>query len=186
MLLGIRSIVEKNKYKCQKIEVVKNWPKPKLVYNIQVFLGFVNFYWQFIQGFRRIVAPLTLILKTIRSPDKPVASKNNDSRSASSKNDNIKPTSGKNNDNGENDGFGGNSVEYARISENPKKLAESGNLKGKKLSKFQKPAKSGKKSSKSENLPNFDVKDNGPSFLTPKARITFNYLWLAFTKALIL
>ena len=53
------------------------------------------------------------------------------------------------------------------------------------MSKFQKSAKS-KKLSKSGNLPNFDAKDSGPSFLIPKARTTFNRLWLAFTKALIL
>ena len=40
--------------------------------------------------------------------------------------------------------------------------------------------------SKSRNLPNFDTIKNGPNFLTPDARMTFNYLWLAFTKALIL
>ena len=51
--------------------------------------------------------------------------------------------------------------------------------------KFQKSAKSRQKLSKSGNLPNFDVKENGPSFLTPDARTTFNHLWLAFTKALI-
>ena len=43
-----------------------------------------------------------------------------------------------------------------------------------------------KKSSKSGNLPNFNAKDSGSSFLTPKARLTFNHLWLAFTKAPIL
>ena len=32
----------------KKIEEVKNWPKPKSVYNIQVFFGFANFYWRFI------------------------------------------------------------------------------------------------------------------------------------------
>ena len=28
----------------KRIEVVKNWPEPKLVRKIQVFLGFANFY----------------------------------------------------------------------------------------------------------------------------------------------
>ena len=40
--------------------------------------------------------------------------------------------------------------------------------------------------SKSGNLPNFDAKENGPSFLTPNARTAFNHLRLAFTKASIL
>ena len=34
--------------KVKKIEVLKNWPEPKLVRDIQVFLNFANFYWQFI------------------------------------------------------------------------------------------------------------------------------------------
>ena len=34
--------------KVEQIEVVKKWLKPKLVWDIQVFLGFANFYWQFI------------------------------------------------------------------------------------------------------------------------------------------
>ena len=57
--------------------------------------------------------------------------------------------------------------------------------KGQKLSKSQKLAKS-KKPSKSRNSPNFDTKNSEPSFLTPKARATFNHLRLTFTKALIL
>ena len=59
-------------------------------------------------------------------------------------------------------------------------------LKSQKLSKSQKSAKLEKKLSKSENLLNFDPKKNKPNILTPKARIAFNRLWLAFTKAPIL
>ena len=58
--------------------------------------------------------------------------------------------------------------------------------KTRKLSKFQKSAKSKKKLSKSETLPNFGTKKNGPSFLISNVRMAFNYLRLAFTKALIL
>ena len=47
----------------KKIEVVKNWPKPKSVRDIHVFIGFANFYQRFIWGFNRIAAPLTPILK---------------------------------------------------------------------------------------------------------------------------
>lgn len=43
--------------------MVKRWPKPQSIYNIQVFLGFANLCRWFIKGFRRIAAPLTLILK---------------------------------------------------------------------------------------------------------------------------
>ena len=64
----------------KKIEVVKNWPKPKLVPNIQVFLSFANFYWQFIQGFCKIPAPLTSKLKTTGFSEKPASSKINGNR----------------------------------------------------------------------------------------------------------
>ena len=37
--------------------------------DIQVFIGFANFYWRFIQGLSRILALLTSILKTNRSSD---------------------------------------------------------------------------------------------------------------------
>ena len=55
--------------KAKKIELVKEWPEPKSVRDIQVFLGFANFYWQFIQGFSKIAAPLTSMLKTTGSPE---------------------------------------------------------------------------------------------------------------------
>ena len=32
----------------KKIEAVKQWPEPWSIWDIQVFLGFANFYWQFI------------------------------------------------------------------------------------------------------------------------------------------
>ena len=40
-----------------------------LVKDIQVFIGFANFYWRFIQGFSKIAAPLTLMLKMIALAD---------------------------------------------------------------------------------------------------------------------
>ena len=42
---------------------MKNWPEPKFIRDIQVFLGFANFYCCFIQGFSRIAAPLTSMLR---------------------------------------------------------------------------------------------------------------------------
>ena len=51
----------------ERIKAVRNWPEPKLVQDIQVFIGFANFYQQFIQGFSRIAAPFILMLKTTRS-----------------------------------------------------------------------------------------------------------------------
>ena len=48
----------------EQIKAVHNWPKPQLVHDIQVFLGFGNFYQQFIQKFSRLAALLISILKT--------------------------------------------------------------------------------------------------------------------------
>ena len=50
--------------------MVKKWSKLKLVQDIQVFLGFTNFYWQFIQGFSKIAAPFISMLKTIVLPER--------------------------------------------------------------------------------------------------------------------
>ena len=55
----------------KRIEAVRNWPEPKSVRDIQVFIGFANFYRQFIQGFSKIAAPFTSMLKTTRSLDSP-------------------------------------------------------------------------------------------------------------------
>ena len=48
----------------ERIEIVKSWPEPKSVRDIQVFIRFANFYQRFIQGFSKIAAPLTSRLKT--------------------------------------------------------------------------------------------------------------------------
>ena len=50
----------------KRIEAVKNWPKPKSVQDIQVFIDFAKFCWCFIQCFSKIAAPLTSILKITR------------------------------------------------------------------------------------------------------------------------
>ena len=42
-----------------KIEEVKNWAVPRKVKDVQEFLGFTNFYRQFIQGFAQVAVPLT-------------------------------------------------------------------------------------------------------------------------------
>ena len=53
----------------EQIKAVKNWPEPTSVRDIQVFIGFANFYRRFIRGFSRIAAPLTSILKTTGSSE---------------------------------------------------------------------------------------------------------------------
>ena len=47
----------------KKINAVKNWLEPKFIRDIQVFFGFANFYYCFIQGFSKIAVPLTSMLK---------------------------------------------------------------------------------------------------------------------------
>ncbi len=49
----------------ERIKAGRDWPKPQSVRDIQVFLGFANFYRRFIQGLSRLAAPLTSMLKTI-------------------------------------------------------------------------------------------------------------------------
>ena len=142
----------------KKIKVIKDWPKSKSVCNIQVFLGFANFYWQFIQSFSRIAAPLISILKTTVPPKRLI-----------SKWLGV--------DDNEVDKF---SVEGSK--EIAKKLR---NLKSEKLSKFQKLTKLKKILSKSGNSSNFNATKARPKFWTLDAKIAFNCLWLAFIKALI-
>ena len=52
----------------ERINAVKAWPEPKSLRDIQVFIGFANFYRRFIQDFSKIAAPLTSILKTSPQP----------------------------------------------------------------------------------------------------------------------
>ena len=47
----------------KRIQMIKEWPKPKTYREVQVFLGFVNFYRRFIYRYSKIVAPLTSLLK---------------------------------------------------------------------------------------------------------------------------
>ena len=48
---------------------MRSWPKTKSVRDIQIFLGFTNFYQRFIQGFSKIARPLTSMLKTTKSAE---------------------------------------------------------------------------------------------------------------------
>ena len=48
----------------ERIDAVKAEPELKSIQDIQVFFGFANFYRRFIQGYSKIAAPLTSMLKT--------------------------------------------------------------------------------------------------------------------------
>ena len=62
--MGYIISAQRVRMKDERIKVVKNWPKPTSLRDIQVFIGFANCYRRFIQGFSRIAALLTSILKT--------------------------------------------------------------------------------------------------------------------------
>ena len=49
--LGFIVSIKRIQMEDERIETVKTWPKRRSVRDIQVFIGFANFYWQFIQGF---------------------------------------------------------------------------------------------------------------------------------------
>ena len=119
-----------------------------------------------------------------RLPDELAFSRNNDSRSASSSNDNNKLAFKGNDGNGEVNRFGvsKNGIEHAKKSG---KLSKSRKSKSKKIFKSRNLAKSGKNLLKSGNLTNFDAIKPKPKFLTPNAKTTFNCLRLAFIKAFI-
>ena len=62
--LGYVVSVQRVQREDERIGAIKNWPKPKSVRDIQVFLDFANFYWSFIHSSSKIAGPLTLMLQT--------------------------------------------------------------------------------------------------------------------------
>ena len=46
-----------------KIKIIQDWPEPKKVKDIQSFLDFTNFYYQFIFNYLDIVIPLTCLIQ---------------------------------------------------------------------------------------------------------------------------
>jgi hypothetical protein len=46
-----------------KVEAITSWPAPTSMKLLQQFLGFANFYRRFIEGYSRIISPLTRLLK---------------------------------------------------------------------------------------------------------------------------
>ena len=47
----------------ERVKTIQDWPLPASVRDIRVFVGFMNYYRRFIEGFSRIVLPLTTLTK---------------------------------------------------------------------------------------------------------------------------
>ena len=142
----------------EQIQVNQEWSKLKSIQDIQVFLGFANFYWQFIQGFSKIVTLLTSVLKItvllqVLVTNKMLAV----------------------NEVGYVEDFEELIEKSGKLSKT-RKFFKSGNSKGEKLSKFRKLTRLGKKLAKNGNSSNFNAKKDGPTFLTLKAKVVFNSL----------
>ena len=43
----------------EKVEAVMSWERPKLVFEIHIFLGLAGYYRSFIEDFSRLIAPMT-------------------------------------------------------------------------------------------------------------------------------
>jgi len=46
-----------------RIKTIVDWPVPKSQHDLQVFLGFANFYRRFVEGYSRVILPLTNLLR---------------------------------------------------------------------------------------------------------------------------
>ena len=46
-----------------KVEAIKTWPIPKKLVEVQEFIGFLNFYQRFIEGFSQVARPLHNLTK---------------------------------------------------------------------------------------------------------------------------
>jgi len=47
----------------RKVDSIRKWKAPRSVKEVQMFLGFANFYWKFIENFSKICKPITETLK---------------------------------------------------------------------------------------------------------------------------
>src|SRR5213083_2747646 len=51
-----------------RISTISDWPIPRSVTDIQIFLGFANFYRRFIDGYSHVVMLITSLLRTKGNP----------------------------------------------------------------------------------------------------------------------
>ncbi len=140
----------------ERIKAVRDWPEPQSVRDIQVFLGFANFYRRFIQGFSRLAAPLTSMLKTTSAAG-PAAEVGDE----------------------EQDGKG---IQVDGGEKKPAQKSRKGQPKGQKTAKSKKWIRAEKsEASRAKNL-----SSQSGSFLTTEARKAFTELRQAFVEAPIL
>ena len=55
----------------KRVRTIQEWPTPKTFHDIQVLLGFCNYYRRFIQGYSHLTAPLTAHLQGMQNGRKP-------------------------------------------------------------------------------------------------------------------
>ena len=57
----LRTIISREGLKIEpgKTKVVRDWPTPKMIKEVQAFLGFTNYYRQFIRNYSQYMIPLT-------------------------------------------------------------------------------------------------------------------------------
>jgi hypothetical protein len=59
LIIGVNRI----RMDLEKAQAVENWKAPETLEEVQAFLGFANFYQQFIRNYTRVVQRLTKITK---------------------------------------------------------------------------------------------------------------------------
>jgi len=47
----------------RKVKSVQNWAHPRLVKEVEIFIGFANFYGRFIKDFTKVCKPITETVK---------------------------------------------------------------------------------------------------------------------------
>src|SRR3954454_12135606 len=61
--LGTIISKEELQMETEKTKAIQEWPEPRTVKEVQAFLGFANYYQQFIRNYSRYTTPLTKLTK---------------------------------------------------------------------------------------------------------------------------
>ena len=49
----------------ERVQAIQEWPEPRTVREIRIFIGFINYYRRFVKHFSRLAAPLNLLTKKL-------------------------------------------------------------------------------------------------------------------------